>query len=76
MLRKLPILLLLLLTVACNNTPKQAPSIDRFADCIHHWYLVHEVGSIERLADDDYRAIADNLLAYQNEDGGWPKNMD
>ena len=76
MLRQLPTLLLLLLAVACNNTPKQAPSIDRFADCIHHWYLVHEVGSIERLADDDYRAIADNLLAYQNEDGGWPKNMD
>lgn len=53
-----------------------APSLSLFEDTIHHWYLTHEWGSCERYAEDDYRAIAENLLAYQNEDGGWPKNID
>ncbi len=69
----------LLTFTSCAEPPAQsveAPSIARFADCIHHWYLVHEHDNTPRLADDDYRAIADNLLRYQNEDGGWPKNID
>ena len=56
--------------------PAEAPSLDLFQDGIHHWYLVHERGSVDRYADDDYVAIAENILRYQNEDGGWPKNMD
>lgn len=70
--------LLVGLTACCNQpaTPVEAPSIARFSDCIHHWYLVHEHDNTPRLADDDFRAIADNLIAYQNEDGGWPKNID
>lgn len=78
------LLILVALTVvlaACGTSqhpPKeaQAPSIDLFYDCIHHWYLFHEEGSIERYAEDDYLSIAANVLAFQNEDGGWPKNID
>ena len=25
---------------------------------------------------DQFRAIADNLVAWQNPDGGWPKDVD
>ena len=79
MKRILSSLALLVGLTACSNqpaTPVEAPSIARFSDCIHHWYLVHEHDNTPRLADDDFRAIADNLIAYQNEDGGWPKNID
>ncbi|MBQ8294383.1 MAG: pectate lyase [Alphaproteobacteria bacterium] len=30
----------------------------------------------ERFAPGQYVQIADNLIAYQNDDGGWPKNID
>ncbi|MBR1994897.1 MAG: pectate lyase [Alistipes sp.] len=79
MKRILSSLALLVGLTACSNqpaTPVETPSIARFSDCIHHWYLVHEHDNTPRLADDDFRAIADNLIAYQNEDGGWPKNID
>ena len=63
--------------LACTSTfAQQAPSIALFSDCIHHWYLEHEPGSCKQYDPTDYRSIADNLLAYQNEDGGWPKNID
>ena len=59
-----------------SEKPIEPPTINRFRDCIHHWYLVHEHDNTPRIAKDDYCAIADNLIAYQNEDGGWPKNID
>ncbi|MBR5820552.1 MAG: pectate lyase [Alistipes sp.] len=69
--------LIALLTLACGTAAaQQAPSITLMGDCIHHWYLEHEHGSCPRYKANDYRSIADNLLAYQNEDGGWPKNID
>lgn len=76
-MKRLPTLCLTLFAAAAlyAQQPK-APSIALFEDAINHWYLVHERGSVERYADDDYVAIAENLLAYQNEDGGWPKNID
>lgn len=54
----------------------QCPSIAGFLDGIHHWNLLHEVRDYERIDTTNYRAIADNLLAYQNLDGGWMKNID
>lgn len=57
-------------------TIEQCPSIAGFLDGIHHWNLLHEVRDYERIDTSDYRAIADNLLAYQNLDGGWMKNID
>ncbi len=78
-MKQLLLPLLCLLAVGCNRQPvppADAPSLDLFADGIHHWYLTHEVGSCACYADDDYRSIADNLLAFQNEDGGWPKNIE
>lgn len=67
---------LLVLFVGTNLQAQQAPSIRLMGDCINHWYLEHEHGSCERYKANDYRSIAENLLAYQNKDGGWPKNID
>ncbi len=53
-----------------------APSIAGLRDGIHHWNLLHRERNYPRLDEADYRGIADNLLAYQNPDGGWMKNMD
>lgn len=74
--RLLTLCLVWLTAVSATAQPTKAPSIALFEDTIHHWYLVHEWGSVDRYAEDDYRAIAENILAYQNEDGGWPKNID
>lgn len=76
MKRTLTLCLAWLAAVAVQAQPAKAPSLALFEDTINHWYLVHERGSVDRYAESDYRAIADNLLAYQNEDGGWPKNID
>ncbi len=65
-----------LLLFVTTSFAQQAPSIRLLGDCIHHWYLEHEPGSCPRYDESDYRSIAENMLAYQNEDGGWPKNID
>lgn len=51
-------------------------STEHFNDGIHHWNLVHENRTYPRYTDKQYTNIADNLIAYQNEDGGWMKNID
>jgi len=61
-----------------NAQEEQSVSLDmsKFADGIHHWYLFAENTNYKRFAADDYHAIADNIVRYQNPDGGWPKNID
>lgn len=51
-------------------------NLDAFGDGIHHWFLEVRDLNYERCDSADYIGIADNLLAYQNRDGGWPKNID
>jgi PelA/Pel-15E family pectate lyase len=74
--RKFTILLstLLVCTVAAQN---RAPiSLLDFSDGINHWFLEVRDTSYKRHTENDYIGIANNLIAYQNEDGGWPKNID
>ena len=63
---------------AQNIPPDSIPyiSLEKFKDGIHHWDLFSTIREYERLDTTEVIAIADNLLAYQNEDGGWPKNID
>lgn len=51
-------------------------STKRFNDGIHHWNLVHENRNYSRYTESQYEEIANNLIAYQNSDGGWMKNVD
>jgi PelA/Pel-15E family pectate lyase len=51
-------------------------STSLFNDGIHHWNLEHKVRKYARFSESQFIQIAENLIAYQNADGGWMKNMD
>ncbi len=51
-------------------------STSLFNDGIHHWNLEHKVREYARYSESQFVQIAENLMAYQNADGGWMKNMD
>ena len=71
-------LLILLCVGFVFNTYGQEtyPSLNAFDDAVHHWNLEHKERNYCRYEPSQYREIADNFIAYQNEDGGWPKNID
>lgn len=51
--------------------------MDGFADGISHWQKKYgRDHELPRYSPEDYTSIADNLLDWQNEDGGWPKDVD
>lgn len=51
--------------------------ISGFDDGIRHWKNGPGKGLVYNRFDvDQVREIADNLLKFQNPDGGWPKNID
>ncbi len=59
-----------------NNKTPIPITLEKFRDGIHHWKLFADDLNYERYPADDLEAIAQNFVKYQNEDGGWPKNMD
>ncbi len=68
-----------------NKAASKAVSIDLsgFSDDTHHWYDINEKGTVilPRPGHPQYKAteitaIADNILLYQKDNGGWPKNYD
>lgn len=59
------------------NLLAQSPiSLKDFHDGIHHWNLVNPERNYERFQEKEVLSIADNFIAWQNPDGGWPKNID
>src|SRR5512145_2913304 len=71
----------LLLALSCASVPPI--DLEPFDDSRHHWYDVRDedrridpLADQQRLPDDDVRGIAENILLYQNPNGGWPKNYD
>jgi PelA/Pel-15E family pectate lyase len=72
------------LSCAQNSTDKSAEiNVADFYDSAHHWYDIHDEERIieplpqqKRYNEDDIRAIADNILLFQKNNGGWPKNYD
>jgi len=57
--------------------------LSQFYDSSHHWYDIHdEERMIEPLPDQqqydpsEVTKIADNILLFQKNNGGWPKNYD
>lgn len=59
-----------------NVVAQNAPSLVDFHDGIHHWNLEHKERNYHRYSPEEFEKIADNLIAYQNKDGGWMKNID
>lgn len=54
-----------------------------FQSSAHHWYDIFDSGNIinpvpgqPRYPATDLTGIADNILLYQKDNGGWPKNYD
>ena len=89
--RKLLILILLSIisnqTTFCqvqkNDEKSEGISTSAFYDSVHHWYDIHDDGNIinpvknqPRYKETEITQIADNMLIYQRDNGGWPKNYD
>ncbi len=84
--RYLTIIGLLLSTISFSqNKHLTIPTIDEnaFADAAHHWYDIYDKGNIinplpnkPRYKPTEITAIADNILLFQKNNGGWPKNYD
>lgn len=82
------LLLLILLagfpTFYLNAQPKAANiSTEPFGDSMRHWYGIHDVHNIvnpvanqPKYSESEYTKIADNILLFQRNNGGWPKNYD
>jgi xylan 1,4-beta-xylosidase len=66
-----------------NDDKKESISMYPFFDSVHHWYDIHDDGNIvnpvtnqPRFKETEITKIADNMLLYQRNNGGWPKNYD
>jgi PelA/Pel-15E family pectate lyase len=62
---------------------KPAIDLSIFSDASNHWYAIPDKGTVivprpghPRYKADEITAIADNILLYQKDNGGWPKNYD
>lgn len=65
------------LATAAATAEALAPlPLDGFADCIHHWQNSHHTKDYPRLAPADMVGIAENILLYQRDNGGWRENED
>jgi len=60
------------------NRKSRPASINNLEESIHHALMKYKGGnpSYQRYRPDQSIHIADNLLLWQNHDGGWPKNID
>lgn len=81
----LPTALIITFLYAMNEPDNEEYTIDLsgFTDSAHHWYDVYEKANIidpkpdqKRYEPQQISKIADNILLYQRENGGWPKNYD
>lgn len=75
-MKKKYFLMCLLMGASTYTLAQTFPSTEAFSDGIHHWNLDHSERNYKRYPAEQYVKIADNLVAYQNEDGGCPKNID
>lgn len=60
-----------------------AISMEPFGDSMRHWYGIRDNGNIiqpkknqPQYTEAEITKIADNILLYQRNNGGWPKNYD
>ncbi len=58
-------------------------SMEPFSDSSNHWYGIKDDGNIvnpvsnqPKYPETEITKIADNILLYQRDNGGWPKNYD
>src|SRR6195952_3261464 len=90
MIIKLKLILItamLLLTFYCSAQNKTSKTIsvdvESFQNSAHHWYDIFDKSNVINPGPDqpkykstDLISIGDNILLYQKNNGGWPKNYD
>jgi PelA/Pel-15E family pectate lyase len=66
-----------------NDVKESSINISGFYDSSHHWYDINDENKIispvqnqPRYKRSDITNIADNILLFQKENGGWAKNYD
>ncbi len=64
---------LLALSVQAQEPDGSRERLNRVAG---EWVAQHRKADYPRYGADDFREVAANLIACQNPDGGWPKNLD
>ena len=73
-----------ILAAQTNDDGKRVSiSMAPFGDSMRHWYGIRDDGNIiqpkqnqARYKETEVTNIADNILLYQRNNGGWPKNYD
>ena len=79
--------MLLLALLPTLKTLAQRPTYkidaESFGDDSRHWYGIRDKGNVinprpgqQRYKDTQITEVADNVLLYQKNNGGWPKNYD
>jgi len=68
---------------AKENKPSATIEYSTFSDNSNHWYsiadkhnMINALPDKPRYKPDEISKIADNLLLFQKDNGGWPKNYD
>ncbi|MCX7797386.1 MAG: pectate lyase [Melioribacter sp.] len=68
---------------AQSNFNQNYPDVSGFQNSAHHWYDIYSEENVinprpgrPRYKPENVKEIADNILLYQKENGGWPKNYD
>lgn len=68
---------------AQSHETQQKISTRPFADGVRHWYnikdknnIIDPVSNQPQYQETDYINIANNILLFQRDNGGWPKNYD
>jgi PelA/Pel-15E family pectate lyase len=76
-------LLVFFCCVCCAQIKPHEIDTSGFSDSRHHWYDIYEEDNVINPEPNQpcYRPtqikeIADNILLYQKDNGGWPKNYD
>lgn len=75
-MRALPVLLIPLLLGACSVfQPAKPVSLDGFSDSIKHWRNRYG-DNYAKLKPEQMKAIGENVLLYQRDNGSWVENRD
>jgi PelA/Pel-15E family pectate lyase len=83
MMPKILILTLAVVFFSCAQESLDNVALSQFYDSAHHWYDIHDEDRMidplpdqHRYAPSEITKIADNILLFQKDNGGWPKNYD
>lgn len=82
-IRLLAIILTSFSFVLSTAQSKTTISTKPFADGVNHWYhikdktnIVNPIPNQPQYPESEYTKIADNIICFQRNNGGWPKNYD